>query len=250
MNLNLVGKKVLVTGSSHGIGLEIARAFLAEDCMVVFNARNTKNIDCLDKSNAYFVSGDVSSDIGAKEVIREAAKKMDGLDIVVCNVGSGQSAPPGKETFKEWKQAMDKNFYSTVHIVNAAKPYLSVSKGVVVCISSICGLETIPNAPITYSVAKAALNTYVKGISRPLADIGIRICAVAPGNIMFDGSVWDKKIKDNPKAVKSMIQRDIPLKKFGNVTDISNLVLFVSSSLSNNTTGSIWVSDGGQTRSI
>lgn len=250
MNLNLAGKKVLVTGSSHGIGLEIARAFLFEGCTVVFNARNASKIDFIDKMNAYFVAGDVSSDIGAKGVVKEAAKKMNGLDIVVCNVGSGQSVPPGQETFKDWSDSLDKNFYSTVHVVNASKSYLSVSKGVIVCISSICGLETIPNAPVTYSVAKAALNAYVKGMSRPLGDNGIRICAVAPGNIMFEGSVWDKKVKSTPEAVQSMLQRDVPLKRLGNVTDISNMVLFVSSSLSNYTTGSIWVSDGGQTRSI
>ena len=250
MNLKLDGKKVLVTGSSHGIGLEIAKAFLAENCIVVLNARNEKKIEFIDNINAHFVIGDVSSGIGAKNVVKEAQKKMDGLDIVICNVGSGQSAPPGEETFQDWKNCMNKNFYSTVHVVNAAKPYLSVSKGVIVCISSICGVETIPNAPITYSVAKAALNTFVKGMSRPVGDIGIRICAVAPGNIMFEGSVWNKKIKSTPEAVQSMVERDVPLKRFGNVTDISNLVLFVSSSLSNYTTGSIWISEGGQTRSI
>lgn len=250
MNLNLTGKKVLVTGSSHGIGLEIASAFLSEGCSVVFNARDANKIDLTDKVNAYFAEGDVTSDIGATGVVQEAAEKMKGLDIVVCNVGSGQSVPPGQETFEDWSDSLDKNFYSTVHVVNAAKPYLSDSNGVIVCISSICGLETIPNAPVTYSVAKAALNAYVKGMSRPLGDNGIRICAVAPGNIMFEGSVWEKKIKSTPESVQLMLQRDVPLKRLGNVTDISNMVVFVSSSLSSYTTGSIWVSDGGQTKSI
>ena len=249
MNLNLAGKKVLVTGSSRGIGFEIASTFLFEGCIVVFNSRSEMKT-LSDRSNSYFVAGDVSTDVGAKVVVQEAARKMNGLDIVICNVGSGQSARPGQETLKDWSDSLDKNFYSTVHIVHAAKPYLSHSNGVIVCISSICGLETIPSAPVTYSVAKAALNAYVKGMSRPLGDIGIRICAVAPGNIMFDGSVWDKKVRINPQDVQSMLQRDVPLKKLGNATDISNIVLFVSSSLSNYTTGSIWVSDGGQTRSI
>lgn len=250
MNLSLAGKKVLVTGSSQGIGFGIASAFLLEGCNVVFNSRTATESDFADQGNASFVTGDVSSDIGAESVVQDAAKKLNGLDIVVCNVGSGQSVPPGQETSTDWSDALDKNFYSTVHVVHAAKPYLRDSKGVIVCISSICGLETIPNAPVTYSVAKAALNTYVKGMSRPLGDDGIRICAVAPGNIMFEGSVWDKKTRTNPELVQSMLQRDVPLKRLGGVTDIANMVLFVSSSLSNNTTGSIWISDGGQTRSI
>lgn len=250
MNLNLAGKRVLVTGSSDGIGFHIANAFLLEGCTVAFNARTTRKVDFSETKNAHFIMGDVSSDVGAAKVVQKATKTMKGLDLVICNVGSGQSVPPGQETSKDWSESLDKNFYSTVNIVQAARPYLRDSKGAIVCISSICSLETISNAPITYSVAKAALNTYVKGMSRPLGNEGIRICAVAPGNIMFDGSVWDRKLRSNPEAVKLMLQSEVPLKTLGTPTDISNIVLFLSSSLSNNITGSVWVSDGGQTRSI
>jgi 3-oxoacyl-[acyl-carrier protein] reductase len=250
MNFNLNGKKVLVTGSTHGIGYQIASAFLLEGCSVAFNARNNNKIDINNKENAYFVAGDVTIDDEAVNVVNEAAKKMGGLDIVVCNVGSGQSASPGKETTKDWHESIKKNFYSTVHVVQAARPHLINSQGVIICISSICGLEVIPKAPVTYSVAKAALNSYVKGMSRPLGNDGIRICAVAPGNIMFDGSVWDKKVRANQEEVELMLYRDVPLKKLGTSSDVSNLVLFISSSLSVNITGSIFVSDGGQIRSI
>ena len=250
MNLNLTGKKVLVTGSSRGIGLQIANAFTLEGCSVVFNSRSLFKPQGPSNSDAYFVSGDVSNEIGAKSVIDEAASILDGLDIVICNVGSGRSVPPGQENQEAWTASFDINFYSTIYTIQAARSFLKASRGVIICISSICGTEIIPGAPVTYSVSKAALNAYVKGISRPFGEEGIRICAVAPGNIIFEGSIWDKKLKSNSMAVNQMLKNEVPLNKLGCSDDVANLVLFLSSPVSNNITGSIWASDGGQTRSI
>lgn len=251
MNLNLAGKKVLVTGSSRGIGLQIARQFSFEGCRVALNGRTDIPSDVIGAvSGSISVIGDVSNELGARKVIKESVKRLDGLDVVICNVGSGRSVKPGQENIKAWKDAFDTNFYSTTCVVEAAKPYLKVSKGVIICISSICGNEVIPGAPVTYSVAKAALNAYIKGISRPLGDECIRICGISPGNVLFEGSVWDLKMQENPDAVAQMLTQDVPLHKLGKVEDIANLALFLASSISNNSTGSIWTIDGGQTRAI
>ena len=251
MNLNLAGKKVLVTGSSKGIGLQIATHFSVEGCRVALNGRNDISSNVISAvSGSISVIGDVSNEHGAKRVIKETVKRLDGLDVVICNVGSGRSVKPGQENIKAWKDAFDANFYSTTCVVEAAKSYLKITEGVIICISSICGNEVIPGAPVTYSVAKAALNAYIKGISRPLGDDGIRICGIAPGNILFEGSVWDSKIKENPDAVAQMLTQDVPLNKLGGVDDIANLALFLASSISSNSTGSVWTSDGGQTRAI
>ena len=94
------------------------------------------------------------------------------------------------------------------------------------------------------------MNAYIKGISRPLGDEGIRICGISPGNILFEGSVWDLKCKKNPEAVSQMLTQDVPLHKLGSASDIANLALFLASSISNNSTGAIWTIDGGQTRAI
>ena len=251
MDLNLDGKKVLVTGSTRGIGLQIAKQFSFEGSRVALNGRNVVPLEAADAvSGSVSVVGDASNESGAKKIIEESVKKLGGLDIVICDVGSGRSVKPGQENVQEWKSAFDINFYSTTCIVEAAKTHLKSSAGVVICISSICGNEVIPGAPVTYSVAKAALNAYIKCISRPLADDGIRICGISPGNILFDGSVWDSKMQENPSAVSAMLVKDVPLKKMGTPSDVANLALFLASPISENITGTIWTSDGGQTRSI
>ena len=104
-------------------------------------------------------------------------------------------------------------------------------------------------APVTYSSAKAALNAYIRGISVPLAENGIRINGVAPGNILFDGSVWERKIRENADEVNKTLRDNVPLNRLGSVDDVKNLALWLSSPLSSFSTGSIHVCDGGQTRS-
>ena len=120
--------------------------------------------------------------------------------------------------------------------------------GSIVCISSICGIESISGAPITYSVAKAALNAYIKSVSVPLGKDLIRINGLAPGNILFENSVWSRKISANADAVNKMLISDVPLARFASPDEIAKSVLFLASPLSGYTTGSIWVSDGGQSR--
>jgi 3-oxoacyl-[acyl-carrier protein] reductase len=251
MELSLNQKKVIITGSSKGIGLHIAKKFCENGSKVILNSRKRISKNLLnDLPGSVAISGDVANEISAKKVVRESIKELGGLDILICNVGNSKSVSPGKENKKAWEEAFHNNFYSTTCMVEASKAFLCKSEGIIICISSICGSEYISGAPITYSVAKSALNSYVKAISRPLAEKGIRICAISPGNIYFKGSVWDKKKRENNSVVKKMLRNEVPLNQFGELDDVANLALFLASSLSKNTTGSIWITDGGQTRSF
>jgi 3-oxoacyl-[acyl-carrier protein] reductase len=251
MHIDLTNKKVLVTGSSHGIGFEIARAFHAEGSKVVLNARNLENLQKASKKleGSFIADGDVSNTEIAKKVISKAIAYLGEIDILVCNVGNSQSVQAGEENALEWEQQFKYNFLSATNVIEAARNSLSVTKGNIICISSICGLEYIPGAPLTYSTFKAALNTYIHGIARPLGNQGIRINAIAPGNIFFDGSIWEKKVFEKKQAVEKMLKSEVSLGCFGRLEDISNLVIFLASDLAEFATGSIWTIDGGQVRS-
>lgn len=248
MQLDLSGKVALITGSSKGIGLAIAQTLHAEGCRVALNGRNEASLTAATAQlvGSIGVLGDVTEQAKARQLVAEVLNTFGRFDILVCNVGSGRSVPPANETAEEWQRVFALNLWSTTNIVEAARDALVASKGAIVCISSICGLEVIPGAPITYSAAKAALNAYVRGIARPLGQQGVRINAVAPGNILFDGSVWSRKLAEDASMVKAMLAKDVALGSLGTTSDVANLVAYLASPRSAFATGGVWTLDGGQ----
>ena len=164
MKLNLKNKIALVTGSTKGIGLSIAKNLEDEGCIVISNGRRK----CPKKSN--YLKADVTKINDCKKLISDIKKKYGKLDILVCNVGSGKAVPTGKETIRDWEKMFSLNFYSSINLIKFAENELKKTKVSIICISSIAGVETT-NAPITYSVAKSALNSYVKNTSKPLDPI-------------------------------------------------------------------------------
>jgi NAD(P)-dependent dehydrogenase (short-subunit alcohol dehydrogenase family) len=124
----------------------------------------------------------------------------------------------------------------------------NVSK--IICISSICGVEYIDGAPLGYSIAKSALNFYIKLISKELANKKITINGIVPGNIIFEGSTWDLKIKQNLIKTKKYIKDNVPANSFGSPKDIFEVCKMISENKSKFITGSLFKLDGGQTKSL
>ena len=242
-------KVVIITGSSRGIGLEIAKRLNSLGYSIVLNGTNEKKLRevAFDFPNSLPIAADVTSERGAEHLVSAALQRYGKIDGVVCNVGGGRSVRPGEETLEEWQRIFALNFWSTTNVVEAVKPALAKTKGSIVCISSICGLSVIKDAPVTYSTAKAALNTYVRSISHHLGKFDIRINAIAPGNIFFDGSTWDQKLKADEEVVQNMLKEKVALQKFGTPEDVANLVEYFLSSKSSFASGAIWTLDGGQT---
>ena len=139
-------KKVLVTGSSRGIGLSIANKFASNGNKVVINSRDQNQLKLVCETNKNFIGihGDVTNEKQANDLVNKAVESLGKLDIVVCNVGSGASVKPGFENNYEWERMLSINLFSTINIVQSAKKYLSKTKGNIICISSICGNEVIP----------------------------------------------------------------------------------------------------------
>jgi len=115
--------------------------------------------------------------------------------------------------------------------------------------SSIVGCEAI-NAPITYSATKAAVQGAMKSLSRLVGPQGVRVNAVAPGNVLFPGGSWERKLAERREFFEQYIQSEVPLQRFGRPEEIANAVVFLASERASFITGACLVVDGGQTRSF
>ena len=251
MNFNFKNKLILITGSTQGIGFEIGNAMLNLGANVIFNSRtnNLKQLKKLKQAEYKHIVADVSDNYEAKKLLKKIKKDFGLLNYIVCNVGNGSSAIGQKGSFAEINDMIQRNLFSSTNIISNAPKFMVKNGASIVCISSICGFENLGATP-GYNAAKAALNMYVASIAKYLYDYEIRINAVAPGNIIFEGSVWEDKINKNKKKVLEMLKKEVIMNRLGTPKEISNFVVFLLSDFSSFATGKTFIVDGGQTKGI
>lgn len=241
-------KVVFISGSSSGIGFNLAKLFKEKNYTIIINGRNQSKLKKSSSrlENCYYIAGDMTKKNDVKKVVKKIKDKFKFVDLLICNQGNSNY----QYNNLNFRFAFENNFFSTINLITDSKKILKKNISKVICISSICGSEVIAGAPIGYSLAKSALNSYIKIYSKELAKDGITINGIVPGNILFEGSTWQKKLKKNSKKTKNYIQENVPMNKFGNVENIFSMCRAISEDPSNFLTGSLFTIDGGQTKSF
>ena len=242
----LKGKNAIITGASRGIGREIALTLAENGANIVINYRNYNNeIEALVKDieakgvKIVTVKCDVSNFEEVENLISEAKEKLGSIDILVNNAGITKDGLLMRMKQEDFESVLDVNLKGVFNTTKLITPIMMKQRtGKIINISSVVGL--VGNAgQCNYAASKAGVIGFSKSIARELAPRGVNINVVAPGYIDTDmtNGLSDK--------VKESILQTIPMKKMGSTKDVANLVLFLSSSLSDYITGQVINVDGG-----
>ncbi len=243
LSREFIGRRALVTGGTRGIGAEIAQRLLDAGADVVVAGRSRSEVT---PAAAKFVSGDISTSEGAKEIAAEALATLGGLDILVNNAGGSNAFLGGSESIpdEEWQRDLALNLLAAVRVTNAVLPKLRNSKSAsIVNISSTAA--TIPFAfSVHYGAAKAALDYYSRTLAVELGSSGIRVNVVTPGPISTPNS--DELRKQFPISGDDWFNF-VPLGRIGGTEDIAEVVALLVSDRAKFVTGVNYRVDGGMT---
>jgi 3-oxoacyl-[acyl-carrier protein] reductase len=250
MDLQLTGRRVLVTGGTRGIGRAIVGAFLDEGAVVGFCARDSSEV--MATSDHLRSRGEVTGsvvDVGDGDAlaawVHEAAESFGGLDVVVANV----SALAIPDTEENWQASFTIDLMHTVRLVRAALPHLERSDAAsIIAISSVSGRESdFASGP--YGTAKTAIVGYIHGLALQLADRHIRANTVSPGNTYFEGGVWQSIETGDPTLFETAVTLN-PTGHMGTPEQVAAPVVFLASPLASRISGTNLVVDGALTRGV
>ena len=255
MDLQLAGKRAVVTGASRGIGRAIAERLAAEGANVAICARSaqavTDTVKLLKSKGvaAWGESVDVRDTQALRRWIDGAAGALGGIDILIANA-SALSFGLSSDAFHA---ALDVDLIHTVTAVEAAMPHFEQSRsGSIVAIGSIGGVEDSElnsYTKVSYGAIKAALHFYIKSLARTVAPKGIRANVISPGSTSFDGGAWDRIKKEEPERFHDAVKM-IPMGRMAHPDEIAKVVAFTASPAASYVTGLNLVVDGGFTRRV
>lgn len=272
MELQLTGKRVLVTGSSSGIGRAAAKVLAGEGAIVVVHGRNVERAEDVVKAiraaggTAHVAIGDLASDEGAAAVIAATEAAVGGIDVLVNNIGGNESAGGGLNGWFNddpavWTGTMQQNLVAPVRMIHAFVPAMRERGwGRVINISSGGGAQPTPQAA-AYCAAKAAVINLTVSLSLELARSGVTVNTISPGctrTEMFEGTLksmgdaqgWPADLDAREQAFMDLGLFPCASERYGRPEDIGALIAFLASPVSAFVNGANYRIDGGQVQSV
>lgn len=242
-------KTVIVTGSTQGIGREIALKFAQEGANVIVNGIDIPDQEALAKevcaeirklgARAEYVLGDVSNPDDTDRLISFASQTFGRIDVIVNNAGITRDNLIMRMSESEWDSVIAVNLKGAFNVIKSAtKTLMKQRYGSIINMASVSGV--MGNAgQANYSASKAGLIGLTKSVAKELAARNIRCNAIAPG---FIETAMTEKLKPE---IKESYMEGIPLKRFGQVDDIANLAVFLAGDKAKYITGQVINVDGG-----
>jgi len=247
--MTLEGKTAIVTGSTKGIGLGIARAYAREGARVIVNSRNARESEQVAAEirarggRAVAIAADLSRSDEVRRLAREGAEALDGrVDILVNNAGHPRVAPSVELAEADYRYTLDLNLNAYFLLSQeVARGMLARGRGAIVNVSSINGTIAFPQR-LAYCVSKAGVNMLTKVLAIEWAARGVRVNAIAPGYVRTEmvGALAEQKILD-----EAVLSRRTPMGRLGTAEEIAEAAVYLASDAASYVTGAVLTIDGG-----
>jgi NAD(P)-dependent dehydrogenase (short-subunit alcohol dehydrogenase family) len=253
MDLELNGKRALVTGATRGIGRAIADRLAEEGCALAICARDGDEVDRaaaeLRRDRGATVHGagvDVTDAPGLERFVAGAGDVLDGLDLLVANAGGSAGGERLDDAGAEdWRATLDLNVVHAAVAARAATPLMrKAGGGAMVFVASISGSRPQPRAQ--YAAAKAAEIHLAVSLARELGPDGIRVNALSPGSILFPGGGWDNRRRNDTDAFEQWVSEEFPFGRLGRAEEVADVACFLLSARASWISGTNVVVDGAQ----
>ena len=263
MDLQLQGKRALVTGSTAGIGLAVARGLAKEGAGVIINGRTAKRVDqAIAALKRAGISGKVeglAADLGTAGGTRTAIERFPEVDILVNNLGIFEAKLFEDIPDADWLRFFEVNILSGVRLSRHYLPGMKKRNwGRIVFISSESAIQ-IPAEMIHYGMTKTAQLAIARGLAETTAGTNVTVNSVLPGPTASEGvNTFVEELARDQKTTRREVEKQFfqnlrptsLLKRMAEPEEVANLVTFVCSPLSSATNGAALRADGGVVRSI
>ena len=257
MNLKLTDKRVLVTGSTGGIGEGIAKRFAQEGAEVLINGRREAEANRVATEireaggKAIVAVGDLTQDEDVDRIVALAQTEAGGIDILVNNAAGGGHQNDLDTPPQEWAQAYDVNVLSMVRLIRRLLPAMQERGwGRIINISSAAAVKPSPGMGV-YSATKAAINNLTVTMAQAQQGDGVTINAVSPGAILTPNMVEMAvaggmgSTMEEVEAAMNQMMNDMPFSRMGRVEEVADVVVFLGSPLASYIHGANIRVDGG-----
>ena len=239
-------RRVIVTGSTRGIGREAAKLFLEEGARVVVHGRTAEAVERTtgELGGGTGIASDVSGLEGCRSLIDRALDHLGGLDVLVNNAAIGDGGTIEESDEALWQATMDINLRAPFFLTRHALPALRESRGNVVMVSSVSGLMGHPGGVSVYCTSKGGLNNMTRAMALELAG-EVRVNAVAPGPIDTDMHRILARMSGDEEGYFAEIDQWVPMGRIGTVEEVARGILWLASDSASLATGVILSLDGG-----
>jgi NAD(P)-dependent dehydrogenase (short-subunit alcohol dehydrogenase family) len=242
MDLQLRDRVCVVTGSTKGIGLEVARLLKEESAHVVTTGRSDEGIGDL------HVTADLARPGGPERLIEAAVARFGRVDCLVNNVGHAEIRRFEQLTEDDWERSWQLNVMSAVRAIQAVLPAMRErGAGAIVNVSSTAAKRPSTGMP-DYSVTKAAMLSLSRLVADLYAKDGIRCNAVTPGPTATDAWLGDGGLADQQgerAEVLAKVAAGRPIGRLARPEEIAAVIVFLCSDRASYVTGAAWSADGG-----